>query len=88
MVERSGFLLEEFGNIEESFLDFIRQFYLIQGNPIPKEILIPANDSILEMIENIDEALKNKITVPKIGKKKELVNLVIDNAKEKIDTLV
>lgn len=88
MVERSGFLLEEFGNIEESFLDFIRQFYLIQGNPIPKEILIPANDSILEMIENIDEALKNKISVPKIGKKKELVNLVIDNAKEKIDTLV
>ncbi len=36
----------------------------------------------------VDERIKNKIYFPKKGKKKELVNLVTENAKEKVDVLL
>lgn len=83
MVERNGVLLEIMGDMEEMFLDFLGQFYFVNNNPIPKEILLPSID-----ICYIDERIKNKIIFPKKGKKKELVDLVTFNAKEKIDVLL
>lgn len=83
MVERNGVLLEIMGDAKEMFLDFLGQFYFVNNNPIPKEILLPSID-----IDYIDERIKNKIVFPKKGKKKELVNLVTFNAQEKIDVLL
>ncbi|MDD4000517.1 MAG: excinuclease ABC subunit UvrC [Bacilli bacterium] len=82
-VERSGFLFEIMGNKEEMFIDFLAQFYLVNNNPLPQEIIIPNVD-----IEALDESIKSKITIPKIGQKKEFVKLVEENAKEKMLFLI
>jgi excinuclease ABC subunit C len=82
-VERNGFLFEIMESPEEMFVNFLAQFYLIQNNPIPKEILIPEVD-----ISAIDPSIQKKITIPKIGKKKEFVDLVYVNAKEKLSVLL
>ncbi|HHX79685.1 MAG TPA: excinuclease ABC subunit UvrC [Acholeplasmataceae bacterium] len=82
-VERSGFLFEIMGKPEEMFIDFLAQFYLIKNNPIPKEIIIPDVD-----ISMLAEELAYKITIPKRGQKKEFVQLVTENAKEKMKQLL
>lgn len=82
-VERNGFLFELMDDAEEMFTNFIGQFYLILNNPIPKEILIQNVD-----ISSIDESIANKIVIPKIGQKKEFVELVKENAKERIEILL
>jgi len=81
-VERNGFLFEIMDSAEEMFANFIAQFYLLKNNPIPKEILLPEIDLSL-----IDPSLVKYITIPKIGKKKEYLNLVYENAKEKLTVL-
>ena len=83
MVERNGFLLEIADSALETFIDFINQFYLLVGNPIPKEILIPKAD-----ISALDEQLRSIIAIPLRGKKKELVELVNLNAQEKLNILL
>ncbi|MDD3171146.1 MAG: excinuclease ABC subunit UvrC [Bacilli bacterium] len=83
MVERNGFLLEIADSALETFIDFINQFYLLAGNPIPKEILIPKAD-----ISALDEQLRSIIAIPLRGKKKELVELVNLNAQEKLNILL
>ncbi|HEY8395946.1 MAG TPA: excinuclease ABC subunit UvrC, partial [Bacilli bacterium] len=82
-VERNGFLFEIMGTPEEMFVDFLAQFYLVNNNPIPKEIIIPEVD-----ISSLADELKNKITIPKKGQKKEFVELVTENAKEKMKQLL
>ncbi len=82
-VERNGFLFEVMGDPEEMFVDFLAQFYLVNNNPIPNEIIIPSVD-----ITPLDVSLKNRITIPKIGQKNEFVKLVTENAKEKMKQLV
>ncbi|NLD26030.1 MAG: excinuclease ABC subunit UvrC [Acholeplasmataceae bacterium] len=82
-VERNGFLFEVMGDPEEMFVDFLAQFYLVNNNPIPKEIIIPNVD-----ISSLEESLKNRIFIPKIGQKKEFVELVTENAKEKLKILL
>jgi excinuclease ABC subunit C len=61
----------------------LAQFYLIKNNPIPKEIIIPDVD-----ISMLAEELAYKITIPKRGQKKEFVQLVTENAKEKMKQLL
>jgi excinuclease ABC subunit C len=82
-VERNGFLFELIDEPDEMFTDFLVQFYSVYNNPIPKEILIPPAD-----IESVEESIRSRITIPKIGKKKEFVSLVEENAKEKLDLLI
>ena len=82
-VERNGFLFEVMDSAEELFINFLGQFYLINNNPIPKEILIPAVDT-----SGIDLELQKHIVIPKIGKKKEFVDLVYINAKERLSVLI
>ena len=82
-IARNGFLFELMEKPEEMFINFLAQFYRIQNYPIPKEILIPNVDH-----SSLDEELKARITVPKIGQKKEYVRLVEENALEKLDELI
>ncbi|MFY9421820.1 MAG: excinuclease ABC subunit UvrC [Bacilli bacterium] len=81
--ERSGFLFEIMGSPEEMFVDFLAQFYLVNNNPVPKEIIIPDVD-----VSMLEEELKNKITIPKRGQKREFVKLVAENAKAKMKELI
>lgn len=63
----------------ETFNEYLINFYEV--NPKPKEILIPYDEdnSIME------EFLKVNIVTPKIGEKKNLVLMAVNNAKEALD---
>lgn len=84
MIQRNGYLHEIIGSIEENFINFIVQFYLHNNNPLPREVIIPN----LNYEFDLSKILQNRLTIPKRGQKKELVNLVNLNAKEKITELV
>lgn len=70
---------------QTAFMSFILQYY--EKNILPDEILL-TNDVDAQAIE---ELLQVKVIQPKQGSKKQLVDMVIDNAKkslyEKIETL-
>ena len=82
MISRNGFLLPHI-DPQEQFQEFIIQFYLVQNNPMPKDIYISEGDSLL-----LEELLDHKVVVPKIGQNLELINLVKANAKNKIEELL
>lgn len=77
------YLFELMGTAEELFINFIGQFYINHNNPLPQEILLPAVD-----ISGIDETIKKRIIVPKRGQKKKYVDLVTENAEEKLAHMI
>ena len=85
MIERNGYLLDLMdGEDEETkYQEFIVSFYLVNNNPLPKNILICSGNE-----KELSDTLGCNVSKPIKGTKKELVNLVIDNAKNKIDTLL
>lgn len=82
IIERNGYLYD-LTDAKEQFQEFIMQFYLIQNNPLPKNIYIMEGEE-----ELLSETLNKKVTIPKKGQYKQLIDLVKDNAKEKIDVLM
>ena len=85
MIERNGYLLDLMdGEDEEAkYQEFIVSFYLVNNNPLPKNILICSGNE-----KELSDTLGCNVSKPIKGTKKELVNLVIDNARNKIDTLL
>jgi len=83
MIERSGFLFDNYGNAQDIFQEFIVKFYQEQNNPIPKLIIVSSGDK-----EALEATLKHSVEIPIRGKKKELVKLVEDNAINRIDALI
>lgn len=81
MIERNGYLFPLNEPIEQ-FQEFIIQFYLLQNNPIPKNIYISEGD-----IDTLTNVLNHKVLIPKIGQNLQLINLVKENAKQKITEL-
>ena len=81
MIERNGFLLPKTDPLEQ-FQEFIIQFYLLHNNPLPKNIYI--SDGDVDIISNL---LDKKVSIPKIGQNLQLINLVKENAKQKITEL-
>lgn len=65
------------GNTNDEVIDFIIHFYE-KNDILPKEILVP------EEIDNIllSDYLKIKVSIPKKGTLKKLMNLAYDNAKD------
>lgn len=59
---------------EEAFTSFILQYY--QKNPYPQEILLPSGMSV-----DLNDILETNVLVPQRGQKKQLVDMVYDNAK-------
>ena len=75
VIEREVSIFDGIEDTEEAVLTFIGRFY--QSNNLkPKEIFIPAtlNQDLLSQLLDI------KVVVPKIGEKKELVDLAMKNA--------
>ena len=83
IVERNGFLFEVFDNFENTFLEFIEKFYFINNNPLPRLILIPE----IELKDYLSPII-NKVFIPKRGQKRELVQLVCNNAKDRLKLLL
>ena len=86
MIERNGYLFEKEGNVVEKYQEFVYNFYLVENNPFPKQIFI--SDTNDEELKSFNELLDAKVIVPKIGKNLELLDLVKENAKNKIDVLI
>lgn len=81
MIERNGYLYPLTDPLDQ-FQEFIIQFYLLQNNPLPKNIYISEGD-----IETISNVLNHKVIIPKIGQNLQLIKLVTENAKQKITEL-
>ena len=86
MIERNGYLFENDGNIVEKYQEFVYNFYLVENNPFPKQIFL--KDISEQDLKSFNDLLDTKIISPKIGRNFELVKLVCDNAKNKIDNLI
>ncbi|MFA5542473.1 MAG: excinuclease ABC subunit UvrC, partial [Bacilli bacterium] len=83
LIERNGFLFDKIGDEKEILKDFIVQFYIDKNNPLPQSIMVPNIE-----IDELEKVINHKILVPKRGKNLEMVNLVSENAKNKIDELL
>ena len=81
LIERDVSIFPFYNEVEADFLTFIGQFYGEAAHLTPKEVFIP-NDVSQEAVAAIVPA---KITQPKRGEKKKLVNLAIKNAKVQLD---
>lgn len=83
IIERNGDVFDLVENVDDAVLSYIYQFYDSGANIIPKEIIIP----YLESSTILEELLNVKITVPVKGIKKQLLDNVMSNAKNNIETL-
>jgi excinuclease ABC subunit C len=83
IISRSGDVVDITGDTEETFTDYIVDFYKLGNQLLPKEILLP-------YVENKDvlaQVLNTKVIVPIRGEKKKLVDLVCENALNNLDQL-
>lgn len=85
IIERNGSVFEVMENPIDMFKNFIRSFYLLNNNPIPKEIILPIIDEEYNFFE---ESIDKKVSVPKMGRKKELLDLVLININKELDNLI
>ena len=83
VIERNAFTFDLVDDPVDMFLECLVGFYLIKNNPLPKEIIIPDID-----ISSIDEELRDLIIIPKKGKKKELLDLVLVNINKELDNTI
>ncbi|WP_228099274.1 MULTISPECIES: excinuclease ABC subunit UvrC [unclassified Granulicatella] len=76
IIKREATIFHCYGNPEDEVLSFILQFYSDGQHLLPKEILVPDTlDTVL-----LEEAMNVKISTPKIGKKKHMLDLAIKNS--------
>ena len=83
IIMRSGEVFDVIEDIEEMLISYISQFYQNLNNILPKEIIIP----YIENVKLLEDLLPTKIIIPVKGVKKQLVELVNENAKNNLETL-
>ena len=81
VIMRSGEVFDIYDSIEDTLISYIMQFYKLPSNIVPDEIVIP----FIENKEILEVALNCKVTIPIIGDKKKLLDLVCENAKTTIE---
>ncbi|SFJ14615.1 Excinuclease ABC subunit C [Halobacillus dabanensis] len=77
LIERDVALFPFFDDPEETFISYIGRFYLHQNHPYPKQVLVP----VATDVNVLEGALDTKVMIPMRGRKKELVELAMKNAK-------
>ncbi|HIY57432.1 MAG TPA: excinuclease ABC subunit UvrC [Candidatus Tetragenococcus pullicola] len=81
MIKRDVSIFPFYKEATEDFLTFLGQFYEQNEHLIPKEVLIPKDIDV----QSVQALLKTKITQPKRGDKKRLVELATKNAQVAIN---
>src|SRR5699024_9880353 len=76
LIERDVSIFPFFDDPEEVFISYIGRFYLHQHHLKPKQILLPIGTDV----ELLKELLKIDAHTPFRGRKKELVELAMENA--------
>ena len=88
VIERNAFTFDLMNEPIETFASFINQFYLLNNNPLPREIIVPKEVLEKEYVELLDEKILKVAFAPKQGKKKELLDLVLVNINKELDNLI
>ena len=83
IIERTGQVFDIVDDVEEMLITYIIQFYQELDVILPKEIIIP----FIENIELLENLIKTKIIIPIKGTKKQLVDLVSENARINLENL-
>lgn len=83
LIERSGEVFDIIDDVNEILCEYLYQFYDSNNMVKPSELLIP----YIEGYEIIKEVLDLNITVPIKGIKKQLVNLVMENAQNNLENI-
>lgn len=85
MIERHGTTFPYYGEEYDDFMTFVTQYY--SDNPaLPKQILLPHppeqdTEREEEIISSLHDWLKVKVLMPQRGRKSEVVNMALDNAR-------
>ncbi|WP_284139770.1 MULTISPECIES: excinuclease ABC subunit UvrC [unclassified Virgibacillus] len=77
LIEREVSLFPFFDSPEETFVSFIGRFYLHKNHLQPKQIFVPIGTDI----DVLQELLSADVHIPFRGRKKELVELAMENAR-------
>lgn len=76
LLERDVSIFPFYTEAKDAFISFIGQFYLVQRNLMPKQIVVPVGSDN----EMLAELLKMDVHIPFRGKKRDLVELAEKNA--------
>ncbi|WP_099158696.1 excinuclease ABC subunit UvrC [Virgibacillus ndiopensis] len=76
LIERDVSIFPFFDDPEETFVSYIGRFYLHQHHPKPKQVLVPVGVDV----DLLTTLLEMDVHVPFRGRKKELVELAMENA--------
>ena len=79
LLGKNVFVMEEFEDYEEEFIENVFQYYL--SHNLPKEIIV----SNKEVGEKLQYLLDTKVLVPSRGVKKDLLLIAYENAKNGLD---
>lgn len=81
LIERDVSLFPFFDEPEDTLISFIGRFYLHENHPKPKQVFVPigTNVELLQKLLDID------VHTPFRGRKKELVELAMENAKVQLE---
>lgn len=83
LIERSGEVFDIIDDVNEILCEYLYQFYDSNNIVKPSELLIP----YIEGYEIIKDVLNLNIVVPVKGIKKQLVNLVMENAQTNLENI-
>lgn len=83
IIERSGEVFDLIDSPQEMLMTYIVEFYSLDNSLIPSEVLIP----YVEDVDLLKDLLETKVYIPIKGVKKQLVDLVKENALTNLDNL-
>ena len=83
IIERSGEVFDLIDSPQEMLMTYIVEFYSLDNSLIPSEVLIP----YVEDVDLLKDLLETKVYIPIKGVKKQLVELVKENALTNLDNL-
>ena len=83
IIERSGEVFDLIDSPQEMLMTYIVEFYSLDNSLIPSEVLIP----YVEDLDLLKDLLETKVYIPIKGIKKQLVDLVKENALTNLDNL-
>ncbi len=83
IIERNGEVFDLVDSVDEMLVSYICQFYQNLEVIPPKEILIP----YIEDTSLIEQVINKKVIIPIKGLKKQLVDLVCENASNNLENL-
>lgn len=81
LLGKEDYIVQINSDLESTYTEVVTQYYLNPNHSKPKEVLI----SNSELINILSETLNMKFIEPKIGNKRDILNIAMENAKQALD---